>query len=211
MAKRKNRPRVTTKRPKKVVQRKGKSKGPSKAKKRRRPMKAMPLPVVLTDEQARALFLEWLGQTANVSLSCQQAGIPRQTVYDWRSADQDFAMAWEKAHRLGSEAIEDEIVRRGVQGVEEPVFYQGQAVASVRRYSDPLLLAAAKARLPHYRDRTQISGDPSAPLQVHHEHRAIPDLPDEFRRLSTAEQLRRYRDAMAAESGDRSTAPPGPA
>ena len=42
--------------------------------------------------------------------------------------------------------MEDEAVRRAVEGVPRPVFYQGQIVGAVQEYSDELLIRMLKAR-----------------------------------------------------------------
>jgi len=63
------------------------------------------------------------------------------------------------AAEIGAEALEDEAVRRGHEGWGEPVFYQGQCVATVRKYSDTLLIFLLKGRKPQrYRERVEHSG-----------------------------------------------------
>ena len=48
-------------------------------------------------------------------------------------------------------------MRRALEGGEEPVFYQGKIVGSVRKYSDTLLMFMLKARRPErYRDRVGV-------------------------------------------------------
>ena len=56
---------------------------------------------------------------------------------------------------IGADALEDEAVRRAVDGVDEQVFYQGKACGVVRKYSDTLLIFLLKGRRPErYRDRS---------------------------------------------------------
>ena len=99
-------------------------------------------------------FLDALAETCNVARAAELAGVARSTVYDWRVADSDFADEWEHALDLGADALEDEATRRAVEGVDEPVFYQGKACGVVRRYSDTLLIFLLKGRRPEkYRDR----------------------------------------------------------
>ena len=109
-----------------------------------------------TDRSAkkRQAFLAALAETANVLKSSELTKIARRMAYDWRAADPDFADAWERALDIGADALEDEAVRRAVEGVDEPVFYQGEAVGVVRKYSDTLLIFLLKGRRPEkYRDR----------------------------------------------------------
>ncbi len=102
----------------------------------------------------RQAFLAALAETANVLRSSEIARVARRTAYDWKAADPDFADAWERALDIGTDALEDEAVRRAHDGVDEPVFYQGKACGVVRKYSDTLLIFLLKGRRPErYRDR----------------------------------------------------------
>jgi hypothetical protein len=96
----------------------------------------------------RATFLEALQNTANVSASCQIAGLPRSCVYDWRDADPEFAADWAAAVELGCDALEDEAVRRGCDGWLKPVYHQGKEIGAIQEYSDTLLIFMLKARRP---------------------------------------------------------------
>jgi len=58
--------------------------------------------------------------------------------------------------------LEKEAMRRAVDGVEEPVYYQGERVDSITKFSDPLLKTMLQANLPDkYRDRidANVTGD----------------------------------------------------
>jgi hypothetical protein len=96
----------------------------------------------------REAFLAALEKTANVSRACQTARIPRRSVYDWREADEEFAKAWEEALERGTDALEDEAIRRAHQGVLKPVYQGGKKVGTIREYSDTLLIFMLKARRP---------------------------------------------------------------
>lgn len=113
-----------------------------------------------TDGTKKAVFLDALGRLASISRACQIARIPRRTVYNWRSQDEGFATAWEKAIELGTDALEDEAVRRALQGVLTPVFQGGRRVGTIREFSDALLIALLKARRPKkYRDNLKIDAN----------------------------------------------------
>ena len=117
-----------------------------------------------TDRTAkkRQAFLAALAETGNILKSSEIARVARRTAYDWKAADPEFADAWERALDIGADALEDEAVRRAVDGVEEPVFYQGKACGVVRKYSDTLLIFLLKGRRPEkYRDRSSpVTGVP---------------------------------------------------
>ena len=68
-----------------------------------------------TPEKMEA-FLAYLATSANVTSSAAAAGLARRSVYEWRAADPDFAAAWQAAQELGTDALEDEAVRRAAEG-----------------------------------------------------------------------------------------------
>lgn len=99
-------------------------------------------------------FLTVLSETCNASLACAAINQPRRTVYNWRNADPEFAQDWAAARAMGADAIEDELVRRAVEGIEVPVYHRGAIVGAVRRYNDRLLMVLLKALKPErYRER----------------------------------------------------------
>ena len=53
-----------------------------------------------TPEKATA-FCAALAETCNVGQACRAVGISRQTAYNWREADADFALAWDRAMKAG--------------------------------------------------------------------------------------------------------------
>jgi transposase-like protein len=119
--------------------------------------------------EKEAAFLDALAETASVTRACETAGIARRTAYDWRDADPEFAKAWDAAVQLGTEALEDEAVRRAHHGTDEAVFYQGAECGTVRRYSDTLLIFLLKARRPEkYRERVsaELTGKDGGPIQT---------------------------------------------
>lgn len=97
-------------------------------------------------------------QTAgNVSTACQMVGITRQCAYYHRNEDADFSAAWDEAIQTVADAMEQEMYRRAVEGVDKPVYQQGALVGHIREYSDTLLIFALKgARPDKYRDRQEI-------------------------------------------------------
>ena len=105
-------------------------------------------------KEKRKQFLEVLGETANITDACRDCGVCRSTVYQWRDKDVDFAAAWAAAIERGTDALEDEAVRRALEGRVEPVFYQGAECGRVRKYSDSLLMFLLRARRPEkFKDR----------------------------------------------------------
>jgi hypothetical protein len=89
-----------------------------------------------------------------VRAACEAAGYSRRNVYFWRKQDREFAQAWAESIAIAADLLEEEADRRGRDGYDEPVFYQGKERGAKRKYSDALLLARLKAVRPdQYRER----------------------------------------------------------
>ena len=123
-------------------------------------------------------FLQHLRDTGHVQNACTRIGISFQAMYKRRNNDPDLAEAWldaideYEAGRL--RILEAECERRALEGVLEPVFYQGETVGAVRKYSDSLLMFRMKKLDPSYRETPQIdvsqsvhlNGPPAARMTV---------------------------------------------
>lgn len=111
----------------------------------------------LSDAEWKAAFLQTLEETASVTKACEVSGLPRRTAYNWRGADEQFAKDWDAAVERGTDALEDEAVRRAREGTLRPVFYEGKVCGHVREFSDTLLIFMLKARRPEkYRERSEV-------------------------------------------------------
>lgn len=108
-------------------------------------------------EKKAPKFLKELRENGGfVGKACEAVGISKQSVYVWRESDKEFAIEWDRAIDLATEDLEKEARRRAYQGVEEPVFYQGEVCGHIRKFSDTLLMFTIKARRPEYRDKIQV-------------------------------------------------------
>lgn len=104
-------------------------------------------------------FLTYLSATGNVSSAAMRTGIERSTAYRLYESAPDFAAAWDEALEVACDALELEARRRAFIGTLEPVFYKGQEVGGVRKYSDTLMQMLLKAHRPgKFRDRQEITG-----------------------------------------------------
>jgi hypothetical protein len=113
-------------------------------------------------------FLQYYSQFASITRAAKKAKINRDIHYDWMK-DEDYKLRYIEASERATQALEDEAARRAAEGVLEPVFHQGQAVGSIRKYSDTLLIVLMKARAPEkYKDRFygEFSGPNGKPIPV---------------------------------------------
>ncbi len=109
-----------------------------------------------TPEKAEAFFAA-LAETANVSKACAAVAVSRRTAYNWREADPGFAAGWDRAMKAAVLGLEDEAHRRAFEGVDKPVFYQGDECGTIREYSDTLAIFLLKAHNPEkYRENSKV-------------------------------------------------------
>lgn len=105
----------------------------------------------------RVPFLRAFEEHGTVAAACEAAKISRSTVYLERQRNEDFALAWHDIEEATTERMEREAFRRGVEGVEEPVFQRGEQVGAIRKFSDTLLIFMLKSRRPEkYRENLKV-------------------------------------------------------
>lgn len=120
----------------------------------------------------KALFLEHLGRSGNVSAACKDVGIGRAAIYEHRTLDEQFAKDWDESLDVYIELLEAEADRRAVQGTDRPVFYKGEECGQIREYSDTLLMFRLKSLAPEkYRERTSVDHSGEIGLTVSIEER----------------------------------------
>ena len=117
-------------------------------------------------KEKRAEFVQHIRDAGNVSAAARAIGLSRRHMYGVRDVDDEFREEWDAAFDEFMDTVEAEIHRRAATGYLEPVFYQGQEVAKVRKYSDNLLMFYTKAKRPEFRDRLGIDADLKGPLQI---------------------------------------------
>jgi hypothetical protein len=102
----------------------------------------------------RDRFLEALAAGWAVRHAAKLAGHGFQRWYELREQDEGFAVAWAEAIEQGTQRLEDEALRRAVDGYDEETFNgEGEMVRRVRRYDGALLQTLLKGRRPEvYRE-----------------------------------------------------------
>ena len=110
-------------------------------------------------------FLAAFARTGIILRAAEMAKVDRHNHARWMREDKTYAKAFGEATDMACDILEEEMRRRGVEGVEEPVYQGGKLVGSVRKYSDVLLIFALKGAMPQkYRERYEHSGPGGAPL-----------------------------------------------
>jgi hypothetical protein len=118
-------------------------------------------------EKKQREFIEAFSQYASITKACKKSKVPRRTIYDWFAAEPMFKAEFDRATEQAIGALEDEAIRRAVEGVNKPVYQGGKKVGTVKEYSDSLLHLMLKARAPErFKDRSQqeLTGKGGKPL-----------------------------------------------
>lgn len=124
------------------------------------------------DRHRQAEWLEIVRKTGQRTIACMKIGVHRETVRRYLRKSDEFAREFEEAMQCFRESLVSEAVRRGVNGIDEPVFSRGRRAldihpedeelpepeqrlvpAKVKRYSDSLLHSLLKAHLPAFADK----------------------------------------------------------
>lgn len=152
---------------------------------------------IALDPPRMADFLESLQVMGNVSIACARAGVSRQAAYRARRRSMAFARAWDAALLAARTVAETALAERAIDGIEETIYYHGEAVGSRRRYSDRLLLAHL-GRLDKLAERVDVAA-------------TLPELDDMVDHLRAGEPLDEALDeramAQARQEMDRGLQP----
>jgi hypothetical protein len=118
-------------------------------------------------EKLKLVFLDTLRRTCNVTLACQACDISSSTAYHHRKEDIIFQERWDEALQEGIDLLEAKAHERAFEGTTEPVFWQGNEVGYVKKYSDALTMFLLKAHRPDkYRERSQVDQNVSGGMQL---------------------------------------------
>ncbi len=165
------------------------------------------------DDDAKQAFLEHIEETGLVAKSARLIGTTSRVVKAELRHDEVFKEAFEQANDLFLESLEEEIYRRGVTGIEEPVFFKGVQTDSKTVYSDQLLIFQTKANIEKYGDRSKqdvhITGgvlvaaapavSPEAWLEAQEAQNALPGTPANQLPEATKETDERIIDVQSTD------------
>lgn len=100
----------------------------------------------VTFESVRLEFLAMLDIHGNVQAAADLVGISSQTVRRNMETNEEFSQQVKDVMERHRKQLVDEAYRRGIEGYEEPVYWQGILVGTKTCYSDKLLELLLKAR-----------------------------------------------------------------
>lgn len=101
-----------------------------------------------TTPEFKEAFINMLAELPNITVVCKLMGIHPCNFYKARKSDPNFDQGVKDAVEQGYDLWEEEARRRAIDGVLEPVFYRGEEVGTIRKYSDFLLKTLLQGRKP---------------------------------------------------------------
>ncbi|MDO8671216.1 MAG: hypothetical protein Q7O66_07265 [Dehalococcoidia bacterium] len=112
-------------------------------------------PFLLIEHPRKHAMLMTYCLVGKVHESAARAGISWVSHYYWLQKDPQYAEAWKLAQEIHAVELEDEVTRRGKDGVDLDVRDKnGNIVGTRKQYSDLLLIFRTKAQWPgKYGDR----------------------------------------------------------
>lgn len=106
-------------------------------------------------------FCEILQQTGNITTACAQIrkhypkmGLSSRIIEDYRVLIPTFSDQIDFALEMFNAKLEEAAVERAVEGVDEPIYYQGEHVGDKKKYSDDLLKFLMQANNPEKYGKT---------------------------------------------------------
>ncbi len=91
----------------------------------------------------QAAFLRALSASHSVSVAARSVSMSRQSAYRLRSRlkGEAFDLAWEVAFHHSYDVLAHAALDRAINGIERPIFFQGEQVGSYRKYDERLTVA----------------------------------------------------------------------
>jgi hypothetical protein len=124
---------------------------------RRSRVRRTPGAIEQREQGLQRAYIEAVARNGTLTGACKAARISVHTVYAWRERDETFVIREHEAREAFADTLEREMVRRGVHGVQQPVFQRGRLVGYVVEYSDQLLIKLIRAARPEkYRERFSV-------------------------------------------------------
>jgi len=104
-------------------------------------------------------FIAALTGDPNVSRSAAAAGVSRKSAYAAKKKSALLAELWDEALNISTDELASEARRRAMEGVEEPIYYDGIRVGTRTIYSDKLMVLLLRAHRPAmYAERSILKG-----------------------------------------------------
>jgi hypothetical protein len=109
-------------------------------------------------------FLAAYVKTKRTLAASQLTGVSREAHYNWLRHDVHYGDHWRRARKMLGDLVEEEVIRRAVDGYAKPVVHGGKVTDRYKNYSDRLavfLLKHLKPEVYNVRQREPEIGGPT--------------------------------------------------
>jgi hypothetical protein len=138
----------------------------------------------------RRLMLEAVASGLSVTSAARRAGFSRRSVYDWKDADPTFAAELENAYEEATDRIADAAMQRALLPEHDALLIFMLKQRDPKRFNQKMV-------------EVHVSGDPSNPVKVDHQHTLgrgrLLILPDNGRASLTETEIQQERERIARE------------
>lgn len=114
--------------------------------------------------ERQVAFIECLAESACVVEACRSVKMSKQSAYALRARPEaiSFRNAWDAALDYATRCLADAVLSRAINGVANPVFYQGEQIGERRTYDERLAIFLLQRRDPvrygSWRDKVKWRG-----------------------------------------------------
>ena len=109
-------------------------------------------------------FLAAYVKTKRTLTASALTGVSRESHYYWLKSDPDYDEYWRRARMMLGDVVEEEVIRRAVDGYGKPVVHPGKVTDRYKNYYDRLavfLLKHLKPEIYNVRQREPEIGGPT--------------------------------------------------
>jgi len=128
---------------------------PKRMAKRKRPGVQRPKSPGVTRAEIHALFkdvenpkqrafLAGYVKTKRTLTAAALTGVSRESHYYWLKSDPHYREHWRRARVMLGDVVEEEVIRRAIDGYGKPVVHQGKVTGRYKNYSDRLAIFLLK-------------------------------------------------------------------
>lgn len=111
----------------------------------------------MTPQKKRKIIETIKKNGGNQSAACAKVGVNYATHVYHRKKDEVYAERVDQAIEEACQQVEEAITHRAIEGVDEPIYFQGSLVGYKKNYSDNLLMERARALMPErYNPKSQV-------------------------------------------------------
>jgi len=115
---------------------------------------------VVLARKKRRVFLTVLAKTGRVAEAARSCGFQdTSSLQKFRRDNDDFAEEWDLAIEAAANILEEEAIRRAVEGVLEPIYYKGEIAGYKTNYSDALMMFILRGLKPSVYRETARGGE----------------------------------------------------